>query len=473
MASTDAPARAATSWPDREIWPADPTHTSLAYRGIVRWGGTLVKTYYDVELRGEAFPEDRPVLLVQNHTNGLCDALPLLSASRRPIRILVKYKLMTTPLIGWMLRRLEAVPLYRRKDGVDTRKNAEAFRAIDEALAARSVIALFPEGESLDAIGLRELKSGVARMAISAEEAAGGDLGLVVVPIGVTHEDRDRFRTRISSVVGPPIEVGEVLRGAGDADARERVTALMGSIEAGLRALILHADDPEQFHAAVALERVSARDGAPLGLRRKAARAALVADAERDPDGAPARREAIRQLGDALDAGRLSGDDVLGDAPAAASLALRFAALVPGTLLGVVTHGLPSLAAVQISKLRRTPDKLVTLRVVPGSVLYALWGALLVGLGAWRVGALGAALALLAVAALVPLWPRVVDGLLAVRRGVLLRALARRGDELETLRSNVRAIREALPLQVESERGETLGAESPRADSEREAERGG
>ena len=208
------------AWPDRDANGGDPALSTALYRGIVRWTSWLVRGYYRVDVRGAEFAEGPPTLLVQNHTNGLVDAHMLMASTTRPIRVLVKYKLMTTPFIGWVLRATGAVPMYRKKDGVDTRQNAKSFEAIDRALREdRSVIALFPEGESLDAIGLRELRTGVGRMAISAEASKEGGIGLRVVATGVTYERRDRIRSRASVLIGEPIEVAEVLRRA-KAEAR-------------------------------------------------------------------------------------------------------------------------------------------------------------------------------------------------------------------------------------------------------------
>ena len=446
---TETPDPTVDPWPNREIWPAD-RGVGLAYRGIVRWGGTLSKAYYRYRITGAAFPDDAPVLLVQNHTNGIVDAYALLITTRRRIRILVKYKLMTTPLLGWMLRRMEAVPLYRRKDGVDTRKNAEAFAAINVALRERSVIALFPEGESLTSIGLRSLKSGVARMAISAEQSLEGGIGLKIVPLGTTWEDRDRIRTRMSAIIGEPIDVGAELAAIHTQDPRERVESLLKRVEESLQALILHADTDEEHRAAVALERIHASDDTPLGLRRKAALRALRSDRDRDHTGALERLRLVTDLGDALHKGRLSGDDLTDEAPSAGSILLSLAVLLPAAILGLPVLGLPSLAAVLISRMRRTPDKLVTLRLIPGSCVYLLWGALLTAVAASLSGPLLGALVLGLFILYVPLGPRILDGLFSVRRAVLRRALERRPSDLQALQQNILSIRRALPLEFQA-----------------------
>lgn len=429
-------------WPDRDASPGAPDLTSPIYRAIVRWGNSLVRGYYRWEMRGAAFPDDAPVLLVQNHTNGLVDASFLMSANRRPIRILVKYKLMTTPMIGWMLRRMDAVPMYRKKDGVDTRQNAKSFEAIDRALAEGAVIALFPEGESLDAIALRDLRSGVARMALSAEEARPG-LGVRIVPVGVTYEERDRYRTLASALIGPAIDPVAVAAADGG-DKRSRTAAVLDATTEGLKALTLQADDEEQYRATVALERIRGASDAPLGIRRKAARAALLADAARAPEAAEARRREVTAIGEALATGRLSGDDVLADPPSLAATWPALLGFAGAAAIGGVAWAPPILGAWLVSRLRRTPDKLVTLRAIFAFVFFTGWAvvaAAALGVAFGPAAAL-AGLAFFAVQAW--LWPRVMDGLVASKRRFVLRALSRRPADLGVLRDRVRSIREAF-----------------------------
>jgi len=430
-------------WPDRDASPGAPGLASPIYRAIVRWGNSLVRGYYRWEMRGAEFPDDAPVLLVQNHTNGLVDASFLMSANRRPIRILVKYKLMTTPMIGWMLRRMDAVPMYRKKDGVDTRQNAKSFEAIDRALAEGAVIALFPEGESLDAIALRDLRSGVARMALSADEARPG-LGVRIVPVGVTYEERDRYRTLASALIGPAIDPVAVAAADGG-DKRARTAAVLEATAEGLRALTLQADDEEQYRATVALERIRAVDGVPLGLRRKAAREALVADAAREPGAAEARRREVTAIGEALATGRLSGDDVLAGAPSPARTAGAILAFASAASIGAIAWAPPILGAWLVSRLRRTPDKLVTLRAIFGFVFFTAWAAVVATALGLALGPAAAVAGLAFFALQAWLWPRVMDGLVESKRRFVRLALARRPADLSALQDRVRSIREAFP----------------------------
>lgn len=429
-----------TRWPNRDSMPGDPTKSGRVYRGIVWWGGLLVRTYHRVEVTGEAMPESTPVLLVQNHSNGLCDAHILMCTTSRPIRILVKYKLITAPLIGWMLRQMRAVPVYRQKDGVDTRQNAKSFEAIDEALRTGSVIALFPEGESLNSIGLRPLKTGVARMATSAELSRDGGIGVQVVPIGVTYEDRDRLRCLASAIVGPPIDVAPILAEFGNAPSREAMHAILARVSEGMRALILHADTQEEHDTAVALERLLPTSAAPLGIRRQRALKALRQDTS---ESASARHAAVRELGERFASARLTGDDVLGLSPSFGGTYGPLIVWLP-VLLFCLPFWIPLASLAHfISRFPKTPDKVVTLRVLFGYLGLVLTIPIVIAvgisLGGWVGAAVGVALYWLAAQLFVP----ALDQWIAMSKKRSRRALDKQPEEREALQASLRSIRES------------------------------
>ena len=427
-------------WPSQDSVPGDPAKSGFIYRRIIWWGGLLVRAYHRVEVVGEAFPESSPVLVVQNHTNGLCDAHILMSTTSRPLRLLVKYKLISTPVIGWMLRRIQAVPVYRQKDGVDTRKNEQSFEAINQTLRDRAVIALFPGGESLNSIGLRPLRSGVARMAVNAELSVEGGIGVQIVPVGVTYERRDRLRGLASTVIGPPIDVAPILAEYGNQPSREVVRAILDRTAEGLSELILNSESEEEHETAVALERLLPASAAPIGIRRKRAQAALRADRSAKSGE---RREAIRALGQRFEAAGLVGDDVLGPAPSVRATWGPLALWAPILLLGLPFWVPIALLAVLISRLARSPDKAITLRVLFGYLALLILVPVVAGLGAWLGGWKGAGIGLLTFWFASQTFIPALDQWLAARKRLGRRALEKEPEALESLRASIRSIREA------------------------------
>src|SRR5690242_4299414 len=112
-----------------------------------------------IELVGlEHVPEHGGVIFAVNHPNGLIDPLFLLSFVPRPISFLAKAPLFRYPLIGFLTRALESIPVYRKQDNVKG-TNAETFARARTLLARGGSIAIFPEGTTHSDAKLRELKT--------------------------------------------------------------------------------------------------------------------------------------------------------------------------------------------------------------------------------------------------------------------------------------------------------------------------
>ena len=188
-----------------------------------------VRLFFDhVEIDGaENIPPDGPLLVVANHTNGLADGLMLLNILPRRASLTAKSTLKKNPLLALVMGLGGVVPFYRKQDAADVRKNADSFAAIRERLARGEAICIFPEGVSHSDAGMRELKSGAARIAL--DFVGGGGRGLRILPIGLHYDAKQRFRSSVLIRIGPAIDLDTV-------DATEPI-ALTKLLEDRIRAL--------------------------------------------------------------------------------------------------------------------------------------------------------------------------------------------------------------------------------------------
>ncbi|HEX6883052.1 MAG TPA: lysophospholipid acyltransferase family protein [Planctomycetota bacterium] len=368
-----------------------------------------VRLYYRVETLGGAVPERGPVLLVGNHPNGLVDPVLVAGTTRRTVRFLGKAPLFEMPILGSVMRGLEALPVYRPQDGADTQENARTFEAVHAALARGELVCLFPEGKSHDEPALAELKTGAARMALGAEARAGFALGVQIVPVGLVYRAKPSFRSRVAVWTGAPVAIAD-LRERFARDEREAVRTLTERIAASLRAVTLELERWEDLPLLELAERIlfDEREGrlARLQAFARALRELRARDPGRVDDLAQriaAFRERLKRLG--LDAHDLRKKLEEPYRPAAVARYVARSLLVlavglPLALLGTLLWLVPHRLAGALPKRFATPDTLATQRILAAFLFFPLWLALVVAVVGWRCGALPAVLLALAAAPL-------------------------------------------------------------------------
>jgi len=214
----------------------------MLYQSL-RWvAGVALRWFYRrIDVVGaERVPVEAPLLIAANHPNQLIDALLVAYALPRPVTFTGKAVLLDNPVARVLLRHLPFVPLRRASDerargsvGADRARNADAFRAIVDALAGGAAVLVFPEGISHGGPQLAPLKSGIARMALQARDERGV-AGLHVLPVGLTFERKEAPRTRVLVEIGAPLPLdGWEASGA-------PIESLTREVEARLRAVTLN-----------------------------------------------------------------------------------------------------------------------------------------------------------------------------------------------------------------------------------------
>jgi glycerol-3-phosphate O-acyltransferase / dihydroxyacetone phosphate acyltransferase len=376
-------------------------------RPIVRWlARTACWLFYRVDQVGSP-PQTGPVLFVANHANALLDPAIVWATAGRDVRFLAKSTLFETPFKPF-LAGAGAIPVYRKKDeGVDTSRNAEMFSAVDAALRAGDAVCIFPEGQSHSQGRLTALRTGAARIVLSAE-AAGTAVTLVAV--GLNFDRKTSFRSRVTVAYGPAFRAADFAARSGDQQAGVR--ALTDGIAVHLKRLLIEADPGADARLVDRVDRLyAAARGRPHAPDERIARRQAIADGiERLRESDAARYEEIlmrvRRYDQRLRRFGLSDRDL--DMNVSGADAVRFAiregalaiVLGPLALAGLILFFIPYwLTALTARLVTREPDVAASAKVIGGAIIYAVWLAVLVT-AAWQV--LGPATALVT-AVLLPL----------------------------------------------------------------------
>ncbi|MCP9496534.1 MAG: lysophospholipid acyltransferase family protein [Pyrinomonadaceae bacterium MAG19_C2-C3] len=198
-----------------------------------------------IEIAGEEnIPREGAVIFVLNHPNGLVDPLFVLCLVPRRVSFLAKSTLFKMPVIGALVRMIDALPVYRQQDaGANMTRNRETFAACYERLRAGGSIGLFPEGVSHSDTKLRPLKTGAARIALGARVDSKREI--VIVPLGLYYTAKASFRSEVLLYCGAPFSVPRVKLDDDGEPPRTAVAELSERIEQGLHDVTVNAETRE------------------------------------------------------------------------------------------------------------------------------------------------------------------------------------------------------------------------------------
>ena len=361
---------------------------------LVPFVGLLLGIFFrKIEITGrEHVPADAPVIYTPNHMNSLVDGLLARTSLPREPRPLASVTLWDIAVLRPLLAAVGAIPVYRQQDSTvpgHTEKNQRMFSACHDALARNSCIVVFPEGESHADPALRKLKTGVARIALGAEQLRG-PLGLRIVPVGLNFDAKQKFRSRVLISIGEPIDpiagLAEV-----DAQSRESVGGVMSLVEAGIKSVTLNYPSWEEatlVGRAAALcdqrtQETMERDSlaSEFSVQKQLADAYLRTK-ESNPRRIARIIDAVNGYDRLLRVLSVRHEHVVQEHPKLlqAIYSLRklslFLVRLPLALLGIFLNGLPFFLTRLLSRLRIRADRQSTAKLFGGLVLYPLcWTA--------------------------------------------------------------------------------------------------
>ena len=358
---------------------------------------TAARVYYQLTIAGERVPETGPVLLVANHQNSLIDPMLVCAAARRPVRFLAKAPLFSDPKVGWLVRAMGSIPIYRRQDDPAlVRRNLDTFREVYGVLAGGAAVGIFPEGRSHSEPSLADLRTGAARIVVGTWSAHR--LRVPIVPVGLVFRQKDLFRSDALVVVGARLPLEDL--GIGEVPDAQAVRGITERIGAALRQITLNLhtwEDRPLVESAVDIwdaEWQADRD--PVGrVQRLEVTTRLLADLRRQPD--PRWTGLVRDV-----RAHARGLSRLGLVPASLGARTdaatgvrwtvrRFHLLLPlavALVVGGAVCFFPPyhLTGLIVRRLHLHEDERSTWKLLLGIVIYAVWIIALAGAAAIRWG---------------------------------------------------------------------------------------
>ncbi len=181
---------------------------ALGYVIVAAGVNTFYKRHAVIGL--ENIPKNKPVIFASNHQNAFLDPVVIAVQLKQPTHYLVRADIFKKPLVAKIFASINMMPVYRERDGVDTKSaNEGTFNRCFDILSKNRSIIIFPEGNHGKFKNLRNLKKGFARIAAGAEEKYGKDLNVQIVPVGVNYSDHFNMGAELVINFGKPMDVSK------------------------------------------------------------------------------------------------------------------------------------------------------------------------------------------------------------------------------------------------------------------------
>ena len=355
----------------------------------------LIKRYYPkIQITGaENIPKTGPVLFCANHPNSLIDPVLIGVTARRPVSFMAKAPLFKTPLLGSVMKALGMVPAYRGQDDArQVKKNTQSLTRVVEGLKAGRAMGIFPEGMSTDVRQVGLVRSGASRIVLPA--FAQGVEELVIIPLGINYESKERLGSKVWMNVGAPISIKDFVEEyqqkqqepvdvGEDKKLRRELTSLLGD---RLKEVVVHVDNADWDPLLSDLESIVRRARHKPSLRIPALmRRKRIADAinyfyQEDPQTAESMIGQIQSYHEKIrEAGLVIDDPILNRSRPAAILTFCWQALVLVAWLlpacfGLVMNLVPFLITrVVAGKFQDGARTIATWRLTFGIPIYLAW----------------------------------------------------------------------------------------------------
>ncbi len=205
-------------------------------RWLVRRSLRLYYARIEVEGR-ERLPVSGAVLFVANHPNSLMDPALIGYTVQRPVHFFAKAPLFDVPVFGALMHALGMVPAYRGQDDkASVRKNLATLDLGTKYLERGEAVGIFPEGKTHDREGVEQVRTGAARIAWPAVQNGAA---VMIVPLGLNYERKERFRSAIWVRVGEPLDA-QAWRQARGEEERQAIRSLTEEIDRRLKQVVIH-----------------------------------------------------------------------------------------------------------------------------------------------------------------------------------------------------------------------------------------
>jgi len=170
--------------------------------------------FSNFEIKGKENIPDEPFLIICNHQNGLIDAmLPVFGIPNHRMVFIARGDIFKKDKVAKILKWCRVLPAFRVRDTgkENLGENDKIFELAANILNKGKIVGLFPEAALQYDRSMGSFKKGFARIAFRAEEIAGFNLHLKILPMANYYENFYSAGHSALLNIGKPFEFGELL----------------------------------------------------------------------------------------------------------------------------------------------------------------------------------------------------------------------------------------------------------------------
>lgn len=204
--------------------------------------------YKKIIVKGkEKIPKGKPILLLPNHQNSFMDAFLAVTNVKYFTYFLTRAQAFNPPILGWYIRSLNMLPVYRVRDGLSSvTKNNAIFEECIRYLKRNDAILIFPEANHNLKRRIRPLSKGFTRIAFDAEVQENWEMDLHVIPVGVNYSEHRSTRNKIWVEFGDPIHMKD-FKELHEKDEREAANSLKDRVSQEMKKLTMHVTNLDNY----------------------------------------------------------------------------------------------------------------------------------------------------------------------------------------------------------------------------------
>ncbi len=194
-------------------------------------------------------PKKGAVLFISNHPNALLDPLLVVTNNVRNIHFLTRASAFKNKIIAKFLLSIKLIPIYRKRDNVDTiKKNKTAFSKSVELMQEQKTIYIAAEGSHNVQRRVRELKKGFVYIILDTFKKYP-EVNIQIVPIGLNYNSVENYPSSVSVYYGKPIDAKNYYH---ENNENTSINELLKVVRNSMKSLTTHIEDAASYDKTIA-----------------------------------------------------------------------------------------------------------------------------------------------------------------------------------------------------------------------------